>query len=397
MLAAPRQERFESLDVLRGVAVLAIFAVNIQAMALPAAMFANPSLNTEFFDAKGEALWSFVATFIQFKFITIFSALFGAGIILMVGVEKPSDKIGLHYRRMAWLLLFGLIHAFLIWFGDILTPYAVAGMIVVLARRWRPRTLLIAGVLLVALSYLLQMSMYLAPEDARQDIIDAMWAPPAELLQQEITQYRAALWERLPHTAPNAILFQLVQTVLIGPRNIGVMMFGMALYKTGFFTGGWPMLRYIVFGAAATAAGVASSAYATGDYFRHNFEMFALFNGQTALYWGSLPHAFGYAALILAGCKIPFAKLLRAPFAAAGRMALTNYLACSIIGAGLFYGSPGLGLIGAASYPDMAKTVIAVWIAILIWSPLWLSLFRLGPFEWVWRSLTYWRAQPLKK
>lgn len=397
MLAAPRQDRFESLDVLRGVAVLAIFAVNIQAMSLPAAMFANPSLNTEYFDASGQKLWAFVSTFIQFKFITIFSALFGAGIILMVGEEKPSEKFGVHYRRMFWLLLFGLTHAFVIWFGDILTPYAVAGMIVVLARRWRPNTLFIVGFVLIALSFLLQASMYLAPEDAQQDMIAQMWSPPPEVITHEIERYTAPLWERFPDTAGNAILFQLIQTFLIGPRNIGVMMLGMALFKLGFFTAAWPMMRYLVFGAITLAIGAAASAYATAEFFRHEFEMFALFNGQAALYWGSLPQAFGYAALVMALCKIPWLSLIRAPFAAAGRMALTNYLACSLVGAFLYYGPPGLGLMGQASYVDLAKTVGAVWVAILIASPVWLSLFRFGPFEWLWRSLTYWRIQPLLK
>jgi uncharacterized protein len=125
--------------------------------------------------------------------------------------------------------------------------------------------------------------------------------------------------------------------------------------------------------------------------------MFELFNGQAAQYWASLPHAFGYAALVMALCKLPFLALLRAPFAAAGRMALSNYLACSIIGALLYYGPPGLGLIGKVNYTQMAVTVAVVWLAILVWSPLWLALFRFGPFEWLWRSLTYWRLQPLLK
>jgi uncharacterized protein len=397
MLAAPRQERFESLDVLRGLAALGIFAVNIQAMALPAAMFANPSINTEYFDDTGQRLWAFVSTFIQFKFITIFSALFGAGIILMAGEEKPSPKFGLHYRRMFWLLAFGLTHAFVIWFGDILTPYAVAGMIAILARRWGARMLFIVGFILVALSSLTQLSMFMASEEGRQIMLDSMWAPPPEKLAEEIALYRGGLLERLPHTAPNAVLFQLIQTFLIGPRNIGVMMFGMALYKLGFFTLGWSFIRYIFTGAFALAIGLAGSAYSTSEFFANDFQMFELFNGQAAQYWASLPHAFGYAALVMALCKLPFLALLRAPFAAAGRMALSNYLACSIIGALLYYGPPGLGLIGKVNYTQMAVTVAVVWLAILVWSPLWLALFRFGPFEWLWRSLTYWRLQPLLK
>lgn len=395
MLAAPRQERFESLDVLRGLAVLGIFAVNIQAMAAPAAMFANPSLNTGYFDATGQALWSFVSIFVQFKFITIFSALFGAGIILMVGEDKPSSRLGLHYRRMFWLLLFGLTHAFVIWFGDILTPYAVAGLIVVLARRWGPRMLIIVGLVLCAFAYLTQISMTLfADPESRAAMEAAFWSPPPDVLAAEIERYRGALFERLPETAPNAALFEMVQTLMLGPRTIGVMMFGMALYKTGFFTLGWPAARYLAAGAVALAVGLPASIFATSQFFAVEFDMQSLTPAQTVQYWSSLPQAFGYAALVMAACKAPSLGPIRKPFAAAGRMALTNYLMCSIIGAFLYYGPPGLGRIGAVGYPEQAATVLAVWFAILVWSPIWLSFFRFGPFEWLWRSLTYWRVQP---
>lgn len=397
MLAGPRQERFENLDVLRGFAVLGIFAVNIQAMALPAAMFANPALNTEYFNEEGRSLWGFVSIFIQFKFITIFTALFGAGIVLMAGEEKSAPRAILHRRRMWWLLLIGLLHAFLIWYGDILAAYAIAGLIAAGARRWKPRTLFLAGLVLIAITSLLQLAMYLTPEEARADTSHSMWSPPPEAIAAEIAHYREGFFARLPHTAMNAVIFELVQTVALGPRNIGIMMFGMALYKLGFFTLRWSFMHYAIAGAATLAIGVAASYYATSQFFLHDFDIFALLPAQAVQYWGSLPHAFGYAALVLALCKLPGLALWRAPFAAAGRMALTNYLGCSIFGALLYYGPPGLGRIGAASYPELALTVVFVWIAMLAASPLWLTMFRYGPFEWLWRSLTYWRLQPLLK
>ncbi len=401
MLAGPRQDRFESLDVLRGVAVLGILAINIQAMALPAAMFANPSLNTEYFVGDGIGIWAIASAFFQFKFITIFSALFGAGIILMVGEEKPSATFGVHYRRMFWLLLFGLTHAFVIWFGDILTPYAIAGLIVVLARRWRPRTLFIVGFILISIVSLLMVAQYFAmgqmPVEERDAMMAKMFAPPPEALAAEIRHYQGALFSRIPDTAGNAIMFQLIQTLFMGPRNIGVMMIGMALYKTGFFTLGWSFLRYLITGAGALAIGVAGSYYATSQMLAVNFDPLQLAGPQSAQYWASLPHAFGYAALVMAICKVPSISLIRRPFAATGQMALTNYLACSIIGAFLYYGPPGLGRIGDVSYQEQAMTVLIIWAAILVWSPIWLSVFRYGPFEWAWRSLTYWKPQALRR
>ena len=401
MLAGPRQDRFESIDVLRGLAVLGIFAINIQAMAGPPAWFGNPSLNTEFFVGEGQQIWGIAATFFQFKFITIFSALFGAGVILMVGEEKPSPKFGVHYRRMFWLLLFGLTHAFLIWYGDILTPYAIAGMLVVLARRWRPRTLLIVGLVLISLASFLMVAQHFAlesmPVEDREAMMGKMFAPPPEAIAAAIENYRGIFLLRVPDTAGDALMFQIMQTVFLAPRNIGVMMCGMALYKMGFFTLGWSFMRYLIVGVIALAIGLAGSHYSTTHMLAVNFDIMELWTAQLAQYWGSLPHSLGYAALVMAICKIPFLSLLRMPFAAAGRMALSNYLMCSIIGVFLYWGPPGLGRIGEVSYQEQANTVLIVWLLILIWSPIWLSMFRFGPFEWLWRSLTYWKSQPLRR
>lgn len=399
MIAAPTKDRIESLDVLRGAAVLGIFAVNIQAMALPLAMFANPSLNPEFLREGGAFWWAVAATFFQFKFITIFSALFGAGVMMMAGEEKPSPRFGLHMRRMFWLLIFGLAHAFFIWYGDILTAYAIAGVIIVAARRWGPRALFIGGLILIAAAFALFMGQHFAmeaasPED-RAAMIDDFWAPPQEVVAAEIEAYRGGFLERLPETAPNAGLFLMVQSLGLAPRTIGLMMIGMALYKTGFFTLRRSMFAYLTLGLMSLAIGLLGSVYGTTQFIDAEFDMMALAPGQAAQYWASLPHAFGYAALVLAACKPRALTALRAPLAAAGKMALTNYLVCSLIGAFLYYGPPGLGRIGTASYGELALTVGLVWIGMLIISPLWLSIFRFGPFEWLWRSLTYARLQPL--
>ena len=382
-------------------AVLGIFAINIQAMALPSMMFGNPSLNTELFDTAGQSVWGIASTFFQFKFITIFSALFGAGIILMVGEEKPTDNTRVHRRRMLWLLLFGTLHAYLIWYGDILTPYALAGFIVVFARRWRPRLLVIIGLVLIALPYLAILGQHAfleaATPEQREELLSLMWSPPREIIDAEIAKYQAGYFERLPDTAPTALMFQIVQSLMLGPRNIGVMMCGMALYKLGFFTLGWSMTRYVVTGIITLAIGLYGSHFATTTFLASGFDALEVSSAQGIQYWASLLHSFGYAALIMVICKSPALALIRAPFAAAGRMALTNYFACSIIGAFLYYGAPGLGRIGSVSYSDMANTVGITWTAILIWSPIWLSIFRFGPFEWLWRSLTYWNRQPMLK
>lgn len=403
MLAGPRQDRFESLDVLRGVAVLGIFAVNILAMAQPPAVFGDASLGPAFAKPGAVEWWSIMSTFFQFKFITIFSALFGAGIILMVGEEKPSPKFGIHYRRMMWLLVLGAIHGFIIWYGDILLPYAISGMIVVLMRRWRPLTLLIfATVLLLLFPALMMLQDFalsqMTPEQLAELVEkNGMMHATPEQVQEQIAAYRGAFPARLAETLPTSIQFEMMQGLFLIPRHLGVMLSGMALFKLGFFTLRWSLPAYLISGVVTLVIGLYASNFVTSQTLAVEFDMLKLLPAQSAMMIGSLFHAFGYAALIMALCKVPGLDLLRRPFAAAGQMALSNYLLCSLIGVFIYWGPPGLGHIGEASYPDMARTVGVMWIAMLIWSPIWLTLFRFGPFEWLWRSLTYWKLQPLAR
>ena len=400
MLAGPREERFESLDILRGLAVLGIFAVNIIAFAQPFYVFANPSLLPDLFDASG-GWWAVSHTFFNFKFITIFSVLFGAGVLLMVGEEKPSPRFGIHMRRMLWLLLFGVIHNYAIWYGDILAPYAIAGFIVVLFRRRSPLVLFIIAGIFLALNYLLMASQgfwiaSMSPQELAE-ITSKMWAPPPDVVQGRIDAWGGAWPGRMANTWPDSLQVQLVQTFLLMLRTLGLMMIGMALYKSGFFTLRWSTIVYGVLAIIGIAVGVYFSHTATEAAIASGFDFAETAGTQLTLYWASLVQSFGYASLVMLIAKLAPNAFFTAPFAAAGRMALTNYLACSLIGAFVFYGPPGLGLIGTWGYDKMALMTLVVWIAILVWSPIWLSVFRFGPFEWLWRSLTYGRLQQLRK
>ena len=401
MIAAPREDRFESLDVLRGVAVLGIFAVNILAFGFPWYAIGNPSIFPELFDASGEFWWRLSTGVFQMKFITLFSAMFGAGVVLMLGEEKPNPKIPTHRRRMFWLFVFGMLHNYLLWYGDILVPYAIAGFIVVGARRWKPATLMIVGALLIALNFTVLMGQNFAFQgmDAEmlEEIVTEMWAPTGEVLQAELEAFRSGFFDRAVLTAGDSLMSQVMQGIFFAPRIIGVMMFGMALYKIGFLTLKWASRTYLLVGLITASLGAAGSFWAAQHAIDTEFDILKSYSGQAALYWASLIQSFGYAALVMWLCTIPWLKLLRAPFAAAGRMALSNYLASTFIGVAIYYGPPGMGKIGTAPYADLAATVGFTWLFILIWSPIWMALFRFGPFEWLWRSLTYWRPQPLFK
>ncbi len=402
-MAAPRKDRFESLDVLRGVAVLGIFAVNVLAMGFPWTVLSNPTVFAQFHEAGGRFWHTVSATFFQFKFITLFSAMFGAGMVLMLGGERDetsaSAETALHRRRMGWLFVIGMIHCHLIWYGDILVPYAIAGLIVVGARFWPVRRLIGVGALLITANFALfameDIGVRMMDPAERAELQAEIWSPPPQAIEEDLDLYRGNFIERLPGAAGQSLLAQSAQTFFLGARTVGLMMLGMAAYKSGFLTLGWPGRRYLALGGPAALAGAAGSLWGARHNLLVDFDMARVFAGEAALYWASLLQAFGYAALVMAACTAPVLAKWRAPFAAAGRMALTNYLASSIIGVLIFYGPPGLGLIGTFSFPELALTVAAVWTFILAWSPLWLARFRFGPAEWLWRSLTYGEMQPM--
>ncbi len=402
MHAGPIADRYESLDVLRGVAILGIFAVNIVAFGYTFQVLGNPSIVSAFEEPGGSFWWSISSGFFTHKFITIFSGLFGAGIVLMLGEEKSSPKTPIHRRRMFWLFMIGMVHAHLLWYGDILVPYAVTGFLIARARVWRSRTLVIVGTLLVifnfGLFYLQDFSLGMMSPEEFKEMSEQMWSPPPDVLQAEIEKFRLGFFERIPHTIGNSLIFQGVQTIGFGFRTAGVMMFGIALYKTGFLTLRWRLSTYAILGVVCTALGLAGSLWGTHHHLMTEFNMLEVFPGQAALYWGSLFQSFGYAALVMLVCSFGgLIQLLRIPFAAAGRMALSNYLASTIIGILIFYGPPGLGKIGTMDYSQLAAVVGGVWLFILVWSSMWMALFRFGPAEWIWRSLTYGRLQPVLK
>ena len=140
-------ERVVAVDVLRGFALLGILAMNIVAFAWPEAAYDNPTRGGGF-SGLDRVIWVFNHLFFEMKMMTLFSMLFGAGLVLMGerSDHRGASLRGVYYRRCLWLLVIGLIHSYLIWFGDILVLYAECGLIIYLFRRWRPRTLIPVGV-----------------------------------------------------------------------------------------------------------------------------------------------------------------------------------------------------------------------------------------------------------
>ncbi|BDX00094.1 DUF418 domain-containing protein [Maricaulis maris] len=393
-MSAPRTDRLVSIDALRGIAVLGILMMNIQGFAMSPMAYDNPTMQMDLTGANLD-VWAFAHTFFALKFITIFSTLFGAGIILMAG---QGDDVGKHYPRMLWLLAIGAVHAYFLWWGDILVTYALVGMLAVKARRMSVTKLIIWGLVLIAVSGLLMVgggylgTLFATPEAAAQEAemmtgwIDGMTAA-----------YQAGYVDRLPWNMGFALIGQIAGLIGFGPRTLGLMFIGMALFKSGFLSASWSLGRYAVLAAVSLAVGYYLSHASTTSMIAGEFGPQGMADGNAYAYVGSLILAFGYASTVMLVAKIGVFSLIVKLFAATGRMAFTNYLTQSLIMTFIFVGTPGLGLFGTVERVDQLKLVLIVWAVQLIWSPIWLALFRFGPLEWVWRSLTYGKAQPLLK
>ena len=404
MRAAPvgQPDRVVALDVLRGFALLGILVMNIQFFAMPGAAYMNPLAYGDLTGANW-LVWFIGHVFFDSKFMTIFSLLFGAGIVLFsTRGEAKGRGATLHYRRMFWLLVIGLVHAYAIWAGDILVLYAICGMLVYLLRRLDAVPLIGIGVLaLVAGSgiwLLMAWSVQFWPPEAVAKIVSEDWLPPAENLAREIAIYRGSWWTQMQERVPTSLAFQTMLLVMWGLwRAGGLMLIGMGLYKLGIVTGERSPSFYARMSAIGLAGGLPLILIGVSRNFAANWAFsYSFFAGSQFNYWGSLLLSGGFIGLVMLAVRTGALPPLTTRLAAVGRMAFTNYLMHSIICTTIFYGH-GLGLFGRVSRLGQAAVVAGIWIFQLIVSPIWLRHFHFGPFEWLWRSLTYGERQPFRK
>jgi uncharacterized protein len=394
-------DRILSLDVLRGVAVLGILIMNIQSYAMIGAAYLNP-------DAYGSLtginkwVWILSHIFGDQKFMTIFSMLFGAGIVLMTSrIESKSQKSApVHYRRTFWLLIIGLIHAYLLWHGDILVSYGLCGLFLFLFRRKKPKNLLIIGLIFILIGSLIFLMFGLSlpswPEASYQNTLQS-WKPDPSEVEWELELYRGSWIKQNPHRIQVALVFQtFIFLTLVGWRAGGVMLVGMALYKWGVFSAQHSKKFYIVLMIICFSIGFPLVICGIIQNFKANWSLdFSMFLGSQFNYWGSLFISMGFICIVMLICQFNAWKKFIRTFSAVGRMAFTNYLLQTLICTFIFYGH-GLGFFGKVQRVYQILIVLGVWVVQLIISPLWLKYFRFGPAEWLWRSLTYKRFQPMK-
>ncbi len=392
--------RIHFLDEIRGFALLGILIMNIQNFSMVMASYMNPVAQGPADGLNGLTYW-YTHLFADMKMMSLFSMLFGAGMLLFIekAKERRGKSIGLHHRRMLWLLVFGLIHAYFIWRGDILVVYAVCGVIIYWFKNASPTWLIITGVIFFLMLAGIQASLGLfwdvIPEEQLVEVVE-MFQPGQETIDEEVAAYTGSIAEIQARRTHDSL--QMHQSIFgFMWRVLANMLFGMAFFKMGILKGEKSRKFYRNFMLIGFAIGFPLIAAGIIQNFAHDWDTRYFFStGFQFNYFGSIFVAFGYIGLIALWSKSDFLTDLKRRLAAVGRMAFTNYIMQSIICTIIFYGF-GFGLFNQIERFPQQLIVLAIWIFQLAISPWWLKRFRFGPLEWLWRTLTYWKKQPIRR
>jgi uncharacterized protein len=406
------EPRIATLDIVRGVAVMGILAMNIADFALPSPAYINPLA----YGHEGPAdlvSWAFGFILFDGKMRGLFSFLFGASMLLVIerAEAKGEPAAAVHLRRMAWLGVIGLLHYYLIWHGDILFGYAVAGAVAWFFYARSTKSLVRIGIAFIALQFVIFAALVAgifflaaaaAAPDASADAVGA-WGGKQNMfgtgspehLREQLTRFGGS-WSAISgHRLSKEAGGPFLGLFFFSWETIGYMLLGMAGLKSGFLSGAWEPARYRRIAVWCLGASFIVYAVFAVLMFRGGFKV-----TDIAAYWfaGSVPirpvAVIGAAALImlLAGPGGAFVERL----AAAGRAAFTNYLGTSVLMTTLFYGY-GFGLFGDLRRVELWLVVLPAWALMLLWSKPWLDRFRYGPLEWLWRSLSRGALQPMRK
>ncbi len=433
MISAPVKEgqRILIIDAVRGVALLGILMMNIP-------YFANPSqyenLNTfNQYSGINYYTWWIVNFFFEGTMRAIFSLLFGAGCLLLLNrLEGNRSTAGnaadIYYRRVLWLLVFGLVNAFIFqWPGDILYIYALCGLFLFPFRNLKVRPLLLLS-LLFFICYTIRGTYDLYVEHAmRANGEKALMLEQQKKLltddqKADKTAWTAYLEKQKPENLRKAADKKIkdlhgsyFQTFALLAVNTGrgqsvyfyqynffdsmcLLFLGMALFKLGVLTGKRSKKFYWLLLFGSYIPGLALSYFEHRNLISVRFDNTQLFSRMPVeLYQFRRTFlALGHLSVLMLLYKYGIAKRFLNALAKVGQMAFTNYLMQSIICVTIFYGF-GFGLYGNLQMYQEYYVVLCIWIFQIIFSQVWMHYFNFGPFEWIWRSLTYWKKQPMKK
>lgn len=426
-----QQQRISILDTIRGYAVLGILLMNIPYFSDAVPLAGNPFIMNE--SGKDFYTWLIVDSAFEGTMRATFSMLFGAGAILLLrrlernpGTEvTPAD---IYYRRLLWLLCFGLVNAFIFtWPGDILYTYAITGLFI-----YPFRNMKVKGLLLMALFFILVATTFKTYEwyeahekrvkgehaakmkssgatlDHKQEGDLRAWrdskeSRSAESMMENVKGARDAAhgnyFSVFRDFSRSSVMIQTSYFYFdLFWDAIAFFFIGMALFKAGVITGDKSLKFYLVATVLCLTIGYLLS-YSTMRWYialKMDSSYYLDEIGPNLYQFRRLFQALGYMSLVIFLYKAGIFSRLWTWLSKVGQMAFTNYLMQSIICGFIFFGW-GLGKFGTMRRHETYYVVFAVWIFQIVFSNIWLQYFRFGPFEWAWRSLTYWKKQPMKK
>ncbi|MGP1346862.1 MAG: DUF418 domain-containing protein [Phycisphaerales bacterium] len=414
------RERVDALDILRGVALLGLLPMNILSFSMPDSALMNPRAFDSLFPYEGLNKLAFDVTHVVFdlKMMSIFAMLFGAGVLLFAQKADTRERLGrvrgLWFRRCGWLFAFGMVHAYLIWHGDILVLYALCGLLVLWwVRRWPPVALMavgMVGVLIAAGLWSMQgfyfqfalspeMMAEMSAEEAAalkaglEDIV-----PTADVIRDRIATYRGDWLTVQESRAKYSLMMQTMMVPFWGFwRACGLMLVGMALFKWGVLSAQRSTRFYGIGAVVCYAIGIPAVIYGIGLRDRYWDDpamllMVAMKPNELA----SLLIAFGHVCVVMLVVRSGALRGVRGALGAVGRTAFSNYIFHSVVCTLLCYGY-GFGLYGTLDRVAQWGVVLAVWAVQIPLTLLWLRAYRYGPLEWAWRCLTYWRVLPISR
>lgn len=422
----PARERIDAVDTIRGVSLLGILLMNILSFSTPGSGYGNPLL---FGTATTINLWTWLVEAVLFegKMRAIFSMLFGAGLILMTSRAEArgggATIADIWLRRCLWLLLFGTIHTYFIWDGDILFPYAVCGLLLYPFRKLSPRSLIALSLVLIAGTTL---SAWLGEYELKVVYADTQLAAAVEgsklPLTGDLKRARDHWQERLKEIKPpkeetdritreNLQNYRRILERRINSENtmlpaylyhegiwdaLCMMFFGMALLKLGVLSAERSNATYLWMIAIGYGAGVPLRSAILWRRVEAGFDLWSTYPAAISYDLLRLVVSCGHIGLVMLICRKGWLSPLLVRLAAVGQMALSNYLTHSLVCTTLFYGY-GLAWYARFERYQLYYIVAAIWLFQLTVSPIWLRYFLFGPVEWLWRSLTYWQPQPMRR
>ena len=370
--------------------------MNLPSFAQP--HFDNPLIYGGFHGADFGA-WLFCRVFANLKFLSIFSMLFGAGIYLFTShIEATGNSAtALHYRRMIFLIGFGLLHGYLLWFGDILVHYGICGIFVYPLRKLPVRRLLMVGGILFVIPVITGEIYLLTMTSEQQREFQSEFRPSQSEIHQSLAIYRGSWLAQESARASETLEFE---TSLFAWeyfwREIGLMLVGIALFRMGFFSAKAARSVYQWLIVVAVAVGVPLTLYTFYANFRVAWHSeYVYFRGEFLDYFSSVTIAFGWVGAVMLFCQWRHGLAMKRSLQHLGRAAFSNYILQTAICTVLFYGE-GFGLYGRVSRSWQLGIVCLIWAFQIVISNLWFRHFRMGPLESLWRSLTYWNWQPIR-